>query len=191
MARAPFLKEFFVSERPVGAVAPASAGLRKCVVAMAEVSTAGTIVELGPGSGTFTHDILRSRASGAAYLGVEVNGTLVQTLQHRFPELHFAHSGAEAFDFASYCAEHGPIDAVISGLPWTSFDAELQCSILDNILPHLASGGRFVTYSYFGFHRLANGRSFREALHQRMQIVATSPVVWANLPPAFVYVATR
>jgi phospholipid N-methyltransferase len=191
MARAPFLKEFFLSDRPVGAVAPASAGLRKCVVAAAGVSTAGSIVELGPGSGTFTQDILRSRASGAAYLGVEVNGTLVQTLQHRFPDLHFVHSGAEAFDFAAYCAEHGPIDAVISGLPWTSFGEELQCRILDNILPHLAAGGHFVTYSYYGFHLLANGRRFRKALSDRMRFVATSPVVWANLPPAFVYVATR
>ena len=161
------------------------------MVAAAGVSTAGSIVELGPGSGTFTQDILRSRASGAAYLGVEVNGTLVQTLQHRYPDLHFAHFGAEAFDFASYCAEHGPIDAVISGLPWTSFGEELQCRILNNILPHLAEGGHFVTYSYYGFHLLANGRRFRKALSERMRFVAISPVVWANLPPAFVYVATR
>lgn len=157
----------------------------------AGVGAARSIVELGPGTGTFTQEILHSRPSGAAYLGVEVNGTLVQTLQHRFPDLHFVHSGAEAFDFAAYYAEYGPIDAVISGLPWTSFDAELQRRILDNILPHLAPGGHFVTYSYYGFHRLANGRRFRKALSERMRFVAISPVVWANLPPAFVYVATR
>ena len=157
----------------------------------AGVDGARSIVELGPGTGTFTQEIQQSRSAGAAYLGVEVNGTLVQTLQNRFPDLRFVLSGAEAFDFAGYCAEHGPIDAVISGLPWTSFDAELQCRILDNILPHLAEGSNFVTYSYYGFHLLANGRRFRKALSERMRFVATSPVVWANLPPAFVYVATR
>jgi phospholipid N-methyltransferase len=59
---------------------------------------------------------------------------------------------------------------------------------LGNVLPHLAPNGRFATFAYYGFHQLPSGQRFRDLLHQKLTGVETSRVVWANLPPAFVYV---
>jgi phospholipid N-methyltransferase len=77
---------------------------------------------------------------------------------------------------------------VISGLPWASFPDSLQTAILDNVLTRLRPGGRFATFAYWGFHFLPKGRRFRNLLHSRLTGVESSRVLWANLPPAFIYV---
>jgi phospholipid N-methyltransferase len=79
----------------------------------------------------------------------------------------------------------------VSGLPWTAFPESLQDAILGNVLPHLAPGGCFVTFAYYGFHQLPGGRRFRALLERLLPQVTTTEVVWANLPPAFVYVGRK
>ena len=56
---------------------------------------------------------------------------------------------------------------------------------------HLAPGGCFVTFAYYGFHQLPGGRRFRALLERLLPQVTTTEVVWANLPPAFVYVGRK
>lgn len=191
MSAATFLQQFVRNWQTVGAVAPSSPALADCMMECAAIRQARHVLELGPGTGAFTGAIAERMAPGADYLGIELNETFVGQLRPAFPGLHFEIAGAQAFDFDAYRRGREPFDAIVSGLPWTAFPPELQEAILDNVLPHLAAGGRFATFAYWGFHQLPSGRRFRELLRQKLGRVQTSEVIWANMPPAFVYAARK
>lgn len=191
MSAATFFHEFIRNWKTVGAIAPSSPALAERMMESAEVWKAQHVLELGPGTGAFTAAIQDSMPKDSQYLGIEINETFANQLTTRFPRLSFTVAGAQEFDLNTYLAGKPPIDVIVSGLPWTAFPRSLQQGILGNVLPHLAPGGRFATFAYFGFHRLPSGQRFRQLLHQELPGVETSRVVWANLPPAFVYVGRK
>ncbi len=191
MSAVTFFKEFSRNWKTVGAVAPSSPTLAKRMMKSAEISKARHILELGPGTGALTTAIQDARSKSSAYLGIEINTTFANQLRRRFKDMSFEVAGAQEFDFAAYLKDREPIDVIISGLPWTAFPRSLQEAILGNVLPHLAPSGRFATFAYYGFHCMPSGQRFRELLHQNLPGVETSRVVWANVPPAFVYVGRK
>ncbi len=192
MSAAAFFREYLKNWKTVGAVAPSSPALAKMMVEMTEVRRARSVLEIGPGTGAFTKAIAAEKPSSADYLGIEVNADFTRRLMAAFPGLRFANAPAQEFDFASEAGHsEGRYDVIISGLPWAAFPPSLQTAILDHVLPHLAEGGRFATFAYWGFHLLPAGRRFRALLHERLPGVEITRVVWRNLPPAMVYVARR
>ncbi len=191
MSNALFIREYFRNWQSVGAVAPSGPHLARRMMEAAEIWRAEHVLELGPGTGVFTESAADVMPEGSSFLGIEMNGEFVQRLRPRFPKFRFEVAAAQEFDFPSYLEDKAPFDAVVSGLPWTAFPRSLQEAILDQMLPHLAPGARFATFAYWGFHELPSGRRFRELLHDRLPGVETSRVVWANLPPAFIYVGRK
>lgn len=191
MSNALFLREYFRNWQAVGAVAPSSPHLARRMMEYAEVWRASHVLELGPGTGVFTHAIADVMPTGGEYLGLDLNASFLHLLRSKHPQFEFQEAGAESFDYGGYLDGRPPFDTVISGLPWTSFPRSLQEAILDAVIPHLAPGARFATFAYWGFHQLPSGRRFRELLHDRLPGVETSQVVWANLPPAFIYVGRK
>lgn len=189
MSAASFFKEFCRNWQTIGAVAPSSTALAERMMESAGVWQARRVLELGPGTGAFTSAIADAMPGDAEYLGIEMNNSFVSQLRPRFPRLRFECAGAQEFDFSQALPAGEKFDAVISGLPWTAFPRSLQQAILGNVLPHLAPGGCFATFAYWGFHQLPSGQRFRSLLHDLTHGVETSRVVWRNLPPAFVYIA--
>lgn len=186
-----FLQEFFRNWKTVGAVAPSGTALAEQMMESAEVCRARHVLELGPGTGSLTTAIVDSMPHGSGYLGIDLNENFVSNLRPRFPDLQFEVSGAHQFDFTEYLKGRQPFDVIISGLPWAAFPHSLQDAILGNVLPALSARGRFATFAYWGFHHLPKGQRFRSLLHQKLPGVETSRVVWANVPPAFVYVGRK
>ncbi len=191
MSASLFFREFLTNWKSVGAIAPSSHALAERMMDAAGVWKATHVLELGPGTGAFTQAIRDSMPQGADYLGIEINPGFAEQLRGRFQGMNFEVAGAQEFDFATYLAGKPRFDVIVSGLPWTAFPTSLQQAILSNVLPHLAQRGSFATFAYFGFHLLSSGRLFRRLLHERLHGVETSRVVWANLPPAFVYVGRK
>jgi phosphatidylethanolamine/phosphatidyl-N-methylethanolamine N-methyltransferase len=190
MSAPAFLRESLRNWKTVGAVAPSSRELAARVMKAAGADHAHNILELGPGTGAFTEAIFQVKQPQAKYLGIEVNDAFTQQLRARFPQLRFECAGAQEFDLKADEFSAG-FDAIVSGLPWTAFPEGLQRAILGNVLPHLAPGGCFVTFAYFGFHLLPSGQRFRALLESMLPGVQMTSVVWPNLPPAFVYVARK
>ena len=191
MSAATFFSEFLRNWQTMGAVAPSGPLLAARMMETAEVWRARHVLELGPGTGAFTSVIQDTMPNGAKYLGIELNEAFCKTLRPRFPDFNFVQAGAQEFDLGAYSADKEPFDVIVSGLPWSAFPRSLQEAILGNVLPHLAPGGRFATFAYWGFHHLPSGRQFRSLLHDSLPGVETSRVVWANMPPAFVYVGRK
>ena len=80
---------------------------------------------------------------------------------------------------------------IVCGLPWASFDARRQDALMSATVDALGEGGQFVTFAYLQGLMLPAGRRFAGRLNDWFSRVSRSPVVWRNLPPAFVYQCTK
>lgn len=145
--RVVFLQQFLKHPRQVGSIIPSSRYMERRVVALAEVASAKTIVELGTGTGGITRAILRAMASDARLVGIEINPRFQQLLARVQDARLIPHFGS-AEHLAEILREHqlpAP-DAVISGIPFSTMDPGLGTRILTAIADALAPSGRFVAY---------------------------------------------
>ena len=186
-----FVREFLRSPSTVGAIWPSSPALARAMVSASEVSEADKVLELGPGSGAFTGEILNSLRRDARFISIEKRPDLARTVAARFPQARVIEGCATRLALHLREEDFGRPDVILSGLPWAAFPDSLQTAILDEILATLTDDGVFSTFAYFGPHWLKAGRAFRRRLEASFRDVRRTPVVLANLPPAFVYYCRR
>jgi phospholipid N-methyltransferase len=183
-----FLRECIKNCQHTGAVAPSSPQLAREMMKAAGVSQSRKLLELGPGTGAFTEEIQKTLPAESSYLGLEMNAAFVSALKGRFPKMNFECAAAQEFDYSPYLAEGG-FDTIVSGLPWAALSEPVQAALLESIYRVLKPGGVFATFVYTGIHWGPRGQKFRRLLTSRSKQVETTPTVWANLPPAFIYIA--
>jgi len=142
-----FLRECFRRPLQVASLAPSSKTLQRCLVKMADISSAKTIVELGPGTGGTTQAILRAMAADAQLLSIEINPRLCAVVSSIRDERLISHLG-NACDLRKIISSHrlGAPEVVISGIPFSTMDHVSGSGLLDVIVSLLAPEGRFVTY---------------------------------------------
>jgi len=186
-----FVREFLRSPASVGAIWPSSPALARMMVRASGVSTASRVLELGPGSGAFTGEILNSLGSGSRFISIEKSPELARTVAAKFPAARVIEGCATRLSVHLEEEAFGRPDAILSGLPWAAFDDGLQAAILDQILASLDDRAVFSTFAYFGPHWLKAGRAFRKRLEASFRDVRRTEVVLANIPPAFVYYCRR
>jgi phosphatidylethanolamine/phosphatidyl-N-methylethanolamine N-methyltransferase len=182
-----FLGAFLRSPFRTGAVAPSSRWLAARMVEDAGLASADTVVELGPGTGAITRAIVPELGRDTMFVAVEYNPGFADALRRRFPRATVVNDTAERLP--ELLAEQGreQVDCILSSLPFAAFPPGLQRRLLDAAVRALAPGGLFVTYAYVPAAWLAPGRLLRSLLNARFERVGTTPIVWRNLPPAFVY----
>jgi phosphatidylethanolamine/phosphatidyl-N-methylethanolamine N-methyltransferase len=182
------LNEFLRHPRLTGAVAASSPGLARMMTAGVGLERARTVVELGPGTGVFTDAILRRAGPGTRIVAIELNGHLAGRLAERYRRHAVEIVHGSAADLARLVP--GPVDAVVSGLPWTVMAPAARLGILDAVAAALVPNGVFTTFAYAHAAWTPPGRRFAAELAARFAATGTSPLVWRNLPPAFVYRAS-
>ncbi|MEU1276276.1 methyltransferase domain-containing protein [Streptomyces sp. NPDC005799] len=168
-----------------GAVAASSGRLAAAMTHDIGLDKARLVVELGPGTGVFTEAVLRRIPPAARLVAIELNADLADRLAatHRDGRLSVVHGAAA--DLAEFA--DGPVDAVVSGLPWTVMPARTREHTLDVVAKSLAPGGRFTTFAYTHAAWTPPGRALAAALRDRFPTVERTSTVWPNVPPAFVY----
>jgi len=157
------------------------------MVAASGVRDANCVVELGPGTGAFTGEILSNLRAGARFAAVEKDTELARAMARKFPSANVIEGCATRLGEYLEAAKMNRPDVILSGLPWAIFSEELQSRLLGEIRSVLCGGGVFTTFAYYGPHRLEAGRRFRKNLGTAFGAIHKSPVVLANFPPAFVY----
>ena len=186
-----FLKAMIRSPGSVGALWPSSPFLAKAMVRASSIENADHVLELGPGTGAFTGEILSSLRQGASFSALEIDPELARTMSKKFPRAKVIEGCATKLGEHLATENVSPPDAILSGLPWTVFDEGLQTHILSQIHAVLRDGGVFSTFAYYGPHRLKGGQAFRRKLEKAFGSVKRSPVVMRNFPPAFIYTCRR
>jgi phospholipid N-methyltransferase len=144
------------------------------------------LVEFGPGTGPITDEIARVLPAPSDYVGIERDAQFVRILQKRFPGLRFHCGLAQCVEEILAADPGGPVDAIISGLPFASFPERLQDSIIAAIATVLEPGGLFRTFQYVHAFLLPPAKRFRSRMDRTFGVHRCSRPVLRNVPPAFV-----
>jgi phospholipid N-methyltransferase len=179
-----FLAAFAREPFKVGSLWPSSKALSKVVADSCEIRRGSTVVELGPGTGAFTGPILNRLDGRGRFLAVEINESNVRVLQRRFPRCKVIHGSA--VDLPRHL-EGRLADCIVSGLAWGNMLPRMQNRMLRAILKSLAPNGQFIAFAYAHAVFLPTSMAFRQRLRRHFKRVETTPIVWRNLPPAFVF----
>lgn len=185
------LKKTISDFKERGAITPSSKKLAEKIVKTADVKNRKVIVEFGPGTGVFTKEILRVKSKDAIYFAIELNPEQVVETKKNCPEALVYKDSAT--NLSKYLKQHGveKCDCIISGLPFANFNESLQNEILETVKTNLSEDGIFLTFAYSVSLLTKAGKLFKQKLPDFFSVVNRTNTVWANLPPAFIYHATK
>lgn len=179
-----FLGAFVREPLQVGSIWPSSRALSKVVVDCCDYKPSDLVVELGPGTGPFTGLLLKRLNRRGRLLAVEINASNAAILRRRFAQCEVVEDSAENL---SAHLNGDRADCIVSGLAWGNMLPRTQNKIFKAILKALAPHGQFVAFAYVHAAWFPTSRRFRRRLQRHFKRVETTPVVWRNLPPAFVF----
>ena len=186
-----FLLEFLRHPVATAAVAPSSRQLADAMVAGIDFSRVRTVVEYGPGTGAFTRRVLEAfdaaPAPGRTLLAIERNERMASSLGAELRDARVVHGDAMEVEALVRGAGLESVDLVVSGLGWPSLPAPVREGILEGTAKVLGPGGEFRTFGYHIGLTLPGAWAFRGSVRRLFSSVSITPVVWANIPPAFVY----
>lgn len=146
-----FLFEYLKHPRKIGAVAPSGKRLSHKMMEPINFLSANVIVEYGPGTGSFTRELVKRRRPDTTLILIEQNKHFCKKLEDKFngaPDLHIINGNAENVNH--YLKKYGfqNADYIVSGLPFTSLPKEVSRSILSSTNRALGAKGQFITFQY-------------------------------------------
>ena len=171
-----FLRALITRPKNIGAVLPSGPALANAMAR--QITARGPVLELGPGTGSITAAILDHGTPPESLTCVEYDGDFARHLRARFAGVTIVQG--DAFDLdKTLTAPHLQFAAILSGLPLLNFPVAARRRLIDGALARLSPGGVLAQFSY-GPHAPvtppAGGGVTRAA------------TVWANVPPARVWV---
>ncbi|MBL8798618.1 MAG: methyltransferase domain-containing protein [Planctomycetia bacterium] len=197
-----FFREFRRHFRDTGSVLPSGLFLARALTTeLRKPRAPARILEVGPGTGSVTQQILRHLLPGDRFDAVELNGHFVALLQRRFDrdwefrsrrsQVRLIHSAVEDL------AGEAQYDFIISGLPFNNFPASLVREVFQVYDRLLRPGGTLSYYEYALVRQLKTpfvDRSERRRLFRVGRLVnryirayqVRRERVLVNVPPAIV-----
>lgn len=179
-----FIKHFWKEKKMVGAMAPSSKFLAKKMLKHVDFTNSRVLVELGPGTGVFTEEILNKMNSDAILLVFELNESFSNHLKKHFVDkrVHIIHDSADQIE--TYLAKFGleKADAVISSLPLANFPGDLRTSVLKASHNALKDEGMYIQFQYSLQSKKYIKKFFRD--------ISLNFALF-NFPPAFVYTCRK
>lgn len=145
-----FLKGFLRNPKEVGSVIPSSRFLTRRVLECGEVEKARVIVELGPGTGVLTREILHRMRPDAKLVAVEINPIFVEMLRRTYPDprFHLYEGSAADLEKALIESRETRADLVVSGIPFSTLPRGTRTATLEAARRVLAPGGCFLAYQF-------------------------------------------
>jgi len=179
-----FLRTFFKERKQVGALAPSSRFLVKKMCDKIDFSKADTIIELGPGTGVFTFELLKRAKPTCRIFLFELNDSFYQLLKEKItdPRVVIFNKSADELDIVKREYDVKCVDAILSSLPLAVIPDLVKKKILLKSYESLRCGGVYVQYQY----SLASKRLIKMCF-PKMKMAFTT----INLPPAFIYIGTK
>jgi phospholipid N-methyltransferase len=180
-----FILEYFKHPLRIGAVAPSGKRLSQKMMEPVDFSSASVIVEYGPGTGSFTKELVKRRNDGTVLLLIEQNERFCKELEQMYGNIKDVHIiNGYAQDVGLYLKEYGfdKADFIVSGLPFTTLPRDISDKILTATGTALGDTGKFITFQYSLVKR-----SFFEKYFCIIDRLKEN----RNLPPAYVFVMQK
>jgi phospholipid N-methyltransferase len=175
-----FFRAWLSDPLRVAAVVPSGRALAGVITA--EISPAtGPVIELGPGTGSFTRALIARGVPEDRLALVEFGADFAARLQHFFPRAHTLSMDASRLrDVELFGGERA--GAVVSGLPLLSMPPRKVIAILSGAFGHMRPDGAFYQFTY------GPTCPVPRTLLDRLGLKATRiGRALANVPPAAVY----
>lgn len=182
---------FLRSPSTVGAVSASSRAMARKMVERLPNDRPVTVVELGPGTGSFTSAIVERVAQGSRILAIDLEQTFIDRVRRRWPSVDCVCASAADLEQLVNERHLAPVDHIISGLPFASLPVDVTRRVLDGIEHTLRPGGTFTTFQYLHGYGLGPGRSFRREMSRRMGAPPERRLVLKNFPLSIILTWTR
>jgi phospholipid N-methyltransferase len=202
-----FFREFRSTFDSTGAVLPSGRALARALTHFVHngrraVDAPRRIMEVGPGTGAVTREIIRAMGPDDRLELVELNGRFVEFLTGKLStdvryscaadRVHLTHAAVQQLPAEVH------YDAIISGLPLNNFTPDLVREIIGKLRELLAPGG---TLSFFEYIAIRQAKSLvcRRAERRRLAEIGRTldellrkhevrrDRVLTNVPPAWVH----
>ncbi len=179
-----FLKTFFKERKQVGAVAPSSRFLVKKMCGKVNFSEANVIIELGPGTGAFTKEILKKAKPNSKVFVLELNKDFYAILKEKFDDERMILVNDSAENLQQILKDHNvdKADAVISSLPLTVIPEPIKSNIVKAAHTVLKQNGVYVQYQYS-----LSAKKLLEKYYGKLNLKFSL----INIPPAFIYTGIK
>lgn len=205
-----FWREFRKNFATTGALVPSGRRLASALTRYVNPNMPQRILEVGPGTGAVTKEIVKQMGPHDELVLVEANESFVNQLEKRFIVDPLFRKVSSRCRILHQRIEDLPssdrFDVVVSGLPLNNFEPQLVRDILRGLRLHLADYGTISFFQYLALRPARTVISGREQ-RQRLRGIARAlrdvlregeiarEVIWSNIPPATVhhlrYRATR
>lgn len=174
-----FLRALIARPRNIGAILPSGPALAQAIAHQIGDPLAGPVLELGPGTGSITQAILEYGVPASRLTTVEFDPDMAAELAARYPGIRVIEG--DAFDLAGTLGPltSAPYAAIISGLPLLNFPMVRRNAYMEGLAQHLVPGCPIIQFSYGTHAPVTAPPGFA---------VTRAALVWANVPPARVWV---
>ena len=170
----------------LGALFPSSSALSSLMVRHINADTHGPILELGPGTGSFTRALLKKGISEENLVLLEQSPNFTTLLRNSFPKATVICGDAK--DAASILHPLGieEFSEIVSGIPLNAMGGQLRQIICGEAFKLLRLGGSFVQVSYLP--RCSIPANIIDAYSAKKIYCG---LTLCNIPPAFVWRAEK
>ncbi len=180
-----FLGQTFRQIRVIGTAVPSGPVVARTMAkAVGDLGPGKVILELGPGTGSFTRQLVRQYPRHRV-VAIEFVEAFAKHLSKAMPTVTVVNGCASELNthLTKLGVGPGDVGAVVSGLPFLTLPADLTPKIMNSIRTTLPVGGRFVqiTFSERGWSQFPMPGFVREQSRR----------VWWNVPPAVVMTFTK
>lgn len=150
------------------------------MLAPIDFSRADVIVELGPGTGAITTEILRKMKKNSRLYLFEINEYFLEELKHiKDPRVEIINESAEKFVQELKKRKVSKADYVISSIPLAIMPRRTEISIIVATKKFLSDNGAFIQFQY----SLTSYGKLRK-LFADVELSFTP----YNIPPAFIFI---
>jgi phospholipid N-methyltransferase len=183
-----FLREALRSVRSVASLVPSSGPLCRAMLANIDFATARTIVELGPGTGAVTEELLARMRPDARIYAVEINPVFASHIRRTFNDRRLVViEGSATHLFHHSGLRPGTVNAVVSSLGLSCMPEDTRMDILQQAQRCLGEGGVLNQYQYLAASLSYSVRGLLAYFFDRIE----SSRVLRNCPPATVFRCSR
>lgn len=131
-----------------GSIIPSSSRLARKMV---KGISYPVIIELGPGTGVFTKEILNNLPKNGILISIESNQIFVNYIKDQIKDNRLKLYTGDALNLKNYLKDNGikKVDCIISGLPIANLKSEIRKKLLNEISDCLNDEGVFIQFEYF------------------------------------------
>ena len=173
-----FIWNFLRNPRRNASLIPSSRLASRAMFEGIDLSQLDYIVELGPGTGSFTHELYANVSKRCKVIVIELNPDYIPHLRAAFGDRFEILQGSAA-DLDVYVEERGwpRIDLIVSGLPFT-LPAEVMQPLMATLQRRTDAGAVYRCFTYFP--------RMMERHYRQFALRRVCPVL-RNLPPMWIY----